>query len=88
MTSMQLRASVFEKLNALLDNEEAMRQLDCYLYHLNQEMEALAREQQERVPCQYTLEEVKQRLRSTEADAITGRGLSEEEVDKLIDAIL
>ena len=39
-------------------------------------------------PCRYTLEEVKQRLRDTEADAIAGRGLSEEEVDRLIDAMI
>lgn len=51
----------------------------------NQKMEAWTREQQEEVPCQYTLEEVKQRLRSTEADAITGRGLTTEEVMKQTD---
>lgn len=34
-------------------------------------------------PCRYTLDEVKARLRATEADAIAGRGLSEEEVMKL-----
>lgn len=39
-------------------------------------------------PCQYTLDEVKARLRSTEADAIAGRGLSEAEADRLINAML
>lgn len=34
-------------------------------------------------PCRYTLEEVKNRLRATEADAIAGRGLTMEEVLKL-----
>lgn len=34
-------------------------------------------------PCRYTLEEVKARLRATEADAIAGRGLATEEVMKL-----
>ena len=38
--------------------------------------------------CRYTLEEVKNRLRATEADAIAGRGLSEEEADRLIDAMI
>ncbi len=39
-------------------------------------------------PCQYTLDEVKVRLRSTEADAIAGRGLSEAEADRLMNAML
>lgn len=34
-------------------------------------------------PCRYTLDEVKARLRATEADAIAGRGLTTEEVMKL-----
>ena len=33
-------------------------------------------------PCRYTLDEVKARLRATEADAIAGRGLTTEEVMK------
>lgn len=37
-------------------------------------------EQSKNAPCRYTLSEVKARLRSTEADAIAGRGLSTEEV--------
>lgn len=34
-------------------------------------------------PCRYTLDEVKARLRATEADALAGRGLTTEEVMKL-----
>ena len=34
-------------------------------------------------PCRYTLDEVKARLRATEADAIAGQGLTTEEVMKL-----
>ena len=37
-------------------------------------------------PCRYTLDEVKARLRATEADAIAGRGLTTEEVMKLSEA--
>lgn len=33
-------------------------------------------------PCNYSLEEVKQRLRRTEADALAGRGLTMEEVEE------
>lgn len=36
------------------------------------------------IPCTYTLEEVKQRLSITEADAIEGKGISEEEADNII----
>lgn len=39
-----------------------------------------AESQGQGAPCRYTLNEVKARLRSTEADAIAGRGLSTEEV--------
>lgn len=39
-------------------------------------------------PCRYSLDEVKDRLRSTEADALAGRGLTEEEADRLIDAMI
>lgn len=39
-----------------------------------------AESQGQGAPCRYTLNEVKARLRSTEADAIAGHGLSTEEV--------
>ncbi|MBC8603827.1 hypothetical protein H8784_19140 [Parabacteroides acidifaciens] len=39
----------------------------------------------ERIPCSYTLEDVKQRLSITEADAIAGRGIIEEEANDIID---
>ena len=55
---------------------------------LNSDEEALiehlrpcyAESQGQGAPCRYTLNEVKARLRSTEADAIAGRGLTTEEV--------
>ena len=67
------------------EKKELAKAFQALRIEVNQEMEALAREQQEGVPCQYTLEEVKQRLRSTEADAIAGRGLTTEEVMKRTD---
>ena len=39
----------------------------------------------EKSPCTYTLEEVKQRLTITEADAIAGKGISEEEANAIMD---
>lgn len=40
MTEMQLRASVFEDLNAILDNEDAMRKLRKFLSRLRKEATA------------------------------------------------
>ena len=37
-------------------------------------------ESRQSIPCRYTLSEVKSRLRSTEADAIAGYGLTTEDV--------
>ena len=39
----------------------------------------------EKSPCTYTLGEVKQRLTITEADAIAGKGISEEEANAIMD---
>lgn len=39
----------------------------------------------EKSPCAYTLEEVKQRLNQTEADAIAGKGFSEQEANAIMD---
>ncbi|MCD8184073.1 MAG: hypothetical protein LUE99_14480 [Bacteroides sp.] len=72
MTTRELRASIFEDLNFLLDDEEAMCQLKNYLEELKKKTV--------KSPCAYTLDKVKQRLRNTEKDAIAGRGLTTEEV--------
>ena len=39
----------------------------------------------EKSPCTYTLEEVKRRLTISEADAIAGKGISEEEANAIMD---
>ena len=39
MTTMELRADIFENLNFLLDNEEAMTQLKKYLCQLRNKVE-------------------------------------------------
>lgn len=50
--------------------------------------QAVEQEASSAAPCRYSLEEVKQRLRDTEQEAIAGRGLSEEEVEALSEAWL
>lgn len=65
--------------NILNSDDEALIE---YLRH------CYAESQGQGAPCRYTLNEVKARLRSTEADAIAGRGLSEAEVDRLMEAMI
>lgn len=54
MTTMQLRADIFENLNLLLDNEDAMIQLRKYLHILRKKVE-------QDIPCQYSIEELSQK---------------------------
>ena len=56
MTTMELRADIFENLNFLLDNEEAMTQLKKYLCQLRNKVERDS-------PCKYDVGELTQRVR-------------------------
>lgn len=78
MTTQELRARIFENLNCLLDNKEAMLELDSYLSSLKHRMEKNV--SFPIPPCLYSQAEVIQRLRSTEKDALAGKGFSTEEV--------
>ena len=51
MTTMELRADIFENLNFLLDNEEAMTQLKKYLCQLRNKVERDS-------PCKYDVDEL------------------------------
>lgn len=68
MTTMELRARIFEKLNSLLDNEEAMLQLNDYLHELNQKLD-LARKDI------YTLNELNGRIDRAEIEISKGETL-------------
>ncbi len=68
MTTMELRAGIFEKLNSLLDNEEAMLQLNDYLHELNQKLD-LARKDF------YTLNELNGRIDRAEIEISKGETL-------------
>ena len=72
MTTVELRASIFEHLNALLDDEDALIQLRDFLCEL---------QRQKKTPCCYSTEEMKSQLRLRESDAVSGIGLSMEEVE-------
>ena len=75
MTSIELRADIFENLNFLLDNESAMTQLGKYLYDLRKKVEQEA-------PCQYTVEELTRRVRQGVKEARQGIGQSNEDLMK------
>lgn len=75
MTSMELRADIFENLNFLLDDENAMTQLRKYLCNLRKKVE-------QETPCQYTVEELTQRVRQGVQEARQGLGQSNEDLMK------
>ncbi|WP_308550043.1 hypothetical protein [uncultured Parabacteroides sp.] len=75
MTTMQLRADIFENLNLLLDNEDAMIQLRKYLHILRKKVE-------QDIPCQYSIEELGQRAWQGVQDARLGMGQSNEDLMK------
>lgn len=72
---MELRAGIFEKINSLLDDEEAMRQLDNYLSRLNKQ--AAIKVEKLRP---YTLEELDARIDEAEAEIEAGEVMTNEEV--------
>lgn len=65
MTEMQLRARVFEELNAILDNESAMLKLRTFLSRLRQEATT---DSPAKSLDPYTMEELNARLDQAEAD--------------------
>lgn len=79
MASMELRANVFDKLNYLLDNDEAMEQLDSYLLRLKKKM-AKAEKAEKSLP-PYTMEELNARIDEAEAEEEAGiAGVPHEQV--------
>ena len=75
----------FEAIKAELARNILNSDDEALIEHLRH---CYAESQGQGAPCRYTLNEVKARLRSTEADAIAGRGLSEAEVDRLMEAMI
>ena len=69
MTTMELRADIFENLNFLLDNEEAMTQLKKYLCQLRNKVER-------------DVGELTQRVRQGVQDARQGLGQSHDDLVK------
>lgn len=80
MSTMELEARKAGFIRDVLlnvDNIELLDKLsDCLKRNLNPALE---------VPCCYSVEEVKERLATTSADAIAGRGISEEEAERMME---
>lgn len=74
MASMELRANVFDKLNYLLDNDEAMEQLDNYLLRLKKKMAKATKAEKPLAP--YTMEELNARIDEAEAEIEDGEVLT------------
>lgn len=77
MTTMELRAELLNEVNVIMDNEDMMKEAIELLRNM--------RQSKQKPPCAYTIDEVKNRLRLTEADAIAGRGYTTEEVLNMLD---
>lgn len=76
MTTMELRASVFNDINALLENEDAMRKLSKYLRRLRNEISTSGQE----LPCAYTIQELTERIKRGTLEARQGAGQTTEEL--------
>ena len=83
MTTIELEASKAELVREILniENSETNGKLRKYLSKLRSNKE-------EASPCEYTLEEVRQRLAITGKDAIAGIGISGEEMEQRMKDII
>lgn len=75
MNTLEFEARKAELARAILNMENP--NVIAHVWQSYQQ--ALKNEADEQAPCKYSLDEVKNRLRQTEADAIAGRGLTTEE---------
>lgn len=79
MTTIELEAKKTEAIRGILSIENGDF-LDTLCQTIRKYLSA-----QEKMPCNYTLEEVKSRLAITERDALEGKGISEEEANRIIE---
>lgn len=86
MTKAELRATLLNELNAFLDDDVMMQRAIYALRALRND--TILCDILSEPPCQYSVEDVKQRLRETETEALSGEGVSEDEMNNIIDSIL
>ena len=77
MTTMELRAGIFENLNHILDNEEAMEQLSNYLIRLRRKIT----KSEATSPRPYTIEELHARVDEAMAEIEAGEVMTSEEAN-------
>lgn len=87
MTKAELRATLLNEINAFLDDDVMMERAIYALRTLRADATTGCDILSE-PPCQYSIEEVKQRLMRTETDAMSGEGVDEDEMNSIIDSIL
>lgn len=87
MTKAELRATLLNEINAFLDDDVMMERAIYALQALRADA-TMGCDILSEPPCQYSIEEVKQRLMRTETDAMSGEGVDEEEMNSIIDSIL
>ncbi len=80
MKSMELKASLMQDVEALLDNEETKEKLIRYVRRLKAKVrrEQQAASEDDPKPC--TMEELEAELDESEADFVAGRAYSSEQV--------
>ncbi len=86
MTKAELRATLLNELNAFLDDDVMMQRAIYALRALRDD--SMGCDILREPPCQYSIEELKQRLIRTETEAMSGEGVNEEEMNSIIDSIL
>lgn len=86
MTKAELRATLLNEINAFLDDDVMMERAIYALRALRDD--SMGRDILSEPPCQYSIEELKQRLIRTETEAMSGEGVNEEEMNSIIDSIL
>ena len=86
MTTIELEASKAELVREILniENSETLETIGKLRKYLSK----LRSNKEEASPCEYTLEEVRQRLAITGKDAIAGIGISGEEMEQRMKDII
>lgn len=87
MIKSELRATLLNEINSFLDDDVMMERAIYALRALRADA-TTGCEVLSEPPCQYSIEEVKQRLRRTEIEAMSGVGVGEDEMNSIIDSIL
>jgi len=85
MTTLELNAELLRELSTIINDEPMLRRVLTAIKAMKKEKKANSTATP---PCAYTVKEVKQRLALTRDDALHGRGISEEEAERMMEEML